>query len=244
MESWLSKQSAFLLLFLIKFLVFVDLPVSLCAYDWYSSCSNNRFNCGKITNVGYPFWGDARPDACGHPDLKLNCAKDITTIEIKRLTYRVLAVNESTKILKIVRDDYWGGICSPRLENTSLDHDLFDYGPGYLNITLEYGCTLLLQFDQMAIRFSCPINGSTGAIIYYLSSIPDLVGACKYNVKVPVVASAAAAAINLTEEALIEAIDGGFMLEWNASNGICDGCQRSGGLCGFNTSTNAFACHC
>ncbi|XP_042970189.1 LEAF RUST 10 DISEASE-RESISTANCE LOCUS RECEPTOR-LIKE PROTEIN KINASE-like 2.1 isoform X4 [Carya illinoinensis] len=96
----------------------------------------------------------------------------------------------------------------------------------------------------MAIRFSCPINGSTGAIIYYLSSIPDLVGACKYNVKVPVVASAAAAAINLTEEALIEAIDGGFMLEWNASNGICDGCQRSGGLCGFNTSTNAFACHC
>ncbi|KAG7986055.1 hypothetical protein I3843_03G059900 [Carya illinoinensis] len=237
MESWLSKQSASLLLFFIKFLVFVELPVSLCAYDWYSRCSNDRFNCGKITNVGYPFWGDARPDACGHPDLKLNCAKDITTIEIKRLTYRVLAVNESTKILKIVRDDYWGGICSPRLENTSLDHDLFDYGPGYLNITLEYGCLI-------PGLSTCTINGftNTGVIVQIGAQGPGL---CTASVVFPV------AILNLDNGArenleLIEAaIKGGFDVKWKEETAACSACTESKGVCGYDViSKNRTICYC
>jgi hypothetical protein len=78
MDSRLSFQSTFLLLVFIIFLVSVEVPVSLCSYDWYPSC-NNRFNCGNITDVGYPFRGDGRPDGCGHPDLKLNCWKNITS---------------------------------------------------------------------------------------------------------------------------------------------------------------------
>ncbi|KAG2715022.1 hypothetical protein I3760_03G057000 [Carya illinoinensis] len=237
MESWLSKQSAFLLLFFIKFLVFVELPVSLYANDWYSSCGTNRFNCGKIANVGYPFWGDARPDSCGHPDLKLNCAKDITTIEIKGLTYRVLAVNESTKILKIVRDDYWGGICSPRLENTSLNPDLFDYGPGYSNITLVYGCLI-------PVLSTCAISGftNTGVIVQIGAQGP---GICTASVVFPV----AIPNLNynaLENLALIEAaIKGGFDVKWKEETAACSACTESKGVCGYDVmSKNRTICYC
>ncbi|XP_041003274.1 LEAF RUST 10 DISEASE-RESISTANCE LOCUS RECEPTOR-LIKE PROTEIN KINASE-like 1.3 isoform X3 [Juglans microcarpa x Juglans regia] len=237
MESWLSKQSAFLLLFFIKFLVFVEVPVSLCANNWYSSCSN-RFNCGKITNVGYPFRGDGRPDACGHPDLKLNCAKDITTIEIKNLTYRVLAVNESTKILKIVREDYWGGICSPRLENTSLDPDLFDYGPGYSDITLSYGCLL-------PVLSTCAINGfnNTGVIVQIGAQGPGL---CTASVVFPVGIPTSSIYSALENLVLIEAtIKEGFDVKWKEDTAACSACTESKGVCGYDViSKTRTTCYC
>jgi hypothetical protein len=105
MDSWLSFQSTFLVLVFVIFMIFVEVPVSLCSNDLYSSCSKRHFDCGNITDVGYPFWGDGRPDGCGLPDLKLDCSENIATIKIKKVTYRVLDANSSTKILKIVRKD-------------------------------------------------------------------------------------------------------------------------------------------
>ncbi|KAK7842189.1 hypothetical protein CFP56_014261 [Quercus suber] len=29
----------------------------------------NTFNCGEITNVGYPFWGAGQAGACGNPHI-------------------------------------------------------------------------------------------------------------------------------------------------------------------------------
>nr|XP_023886591.1 LEAF RUST 10 DISEASE-RESISTANCE LOCUS RECEPTOR-LIKE PROTEIN KINASE-like 2.4 [Quercus suber] len=61
----------------------MEFPAStLCASDWYSNCSNNMFSCGEITNVGYPFWGAARPEACGNPQLKLTCSKRNLTVKV------------------------------------------------------------------------------------------------------------------------------------------------------------------
>jgi hypothetical protein len=159
MDSWLSFQSTFLVLVFVIFMVFVEVPVSLCSHDSYSSCSS-RFDCGHITDVGYPFWGDGRPDGCGLPDLKLNCLGNITTIEIMNVTYRVLAADPSSKILKIVREDYSvGGICSPDFVATTLDSQFFDYGPGYVNITLLYGCPPTYIPPLMTFPFSCTIDG-------------------------------------------------------------------------------------
>lgn len=237
MEFFLSKQSAFLLFF-IKLLVFVQLPVSLCAYDMYTSCSNNRFNCGKITNVGYPFWGVGRPDACGHPDLKLNCAEDITTIEIMNLTYRVLAVNESTKIIKIVREDYWGGICTPRFANTTLDPVLFDYGPGNDNITLSYGCLL-------PVLSTCDISGfkNTGVIIQVGAQGPGL---CTASVIFPVDINLIYSNSVLGNLALIvAAIKGGFNVKWKENTAACSACIKSKGVCGYDLiSKNRTTCYC
>ncbi|KAB1211234.1 hypothetical protein CJ030_MR6G021576 [Morella rubra] len=75
--------------------------------------------------------------------------------------------------------------------------------------------------------------------------ISNFLWSCQYNVKVPVAQSAVPAATSVvTEAALNEAIDGGFPLEWNANNNLCDTCQKSTGQCGTNESTSAFVCYC
>ena len=108
MDSWVSlqSQSGFLVLvFIIMFLVSVEVPVCLCSYDLYTSCIN-RFDCGNITDLGYPFWGDGRPDGCGNPGANLICVTNITSIQMMNLNYRVLSANASTKTLRIVREDF------------------------------------------------------------------------------------------------------------------------------------------
>ncbi|XP_041003273.1 LEAF RUST 10 DISEASE-RESISTANCE LOCUS RECEPTOR-LIKE PROTEIN KINASE-like 1.3 isoform X2 [Juglans microcarpa x Juglans regia] len=238
------------LTFMIIAIPLFHFPSCLHANDneQYGNCTE-RFDCASAKDIGYPFWGSNRPAYCGYPGFELDCSGDDPHINISFIKYRVLEVVEESRTLKVARADYWKMTCPPTIVNTTINFSIFSYPSSLVNLTLYYECSLPSslpnlpnQLDQMAIRFSCPINGSAGATNYYSNSIVDLLGACKYNVKVPVVTPAAP--ISLTEEALIEAIDGGFMLEWNASNSNCDGCQRSGGLCGFNTSTNVFACHC
>ncbi|KAG2714998.1 hypothetical protein I3760_03G055900 [Carya illinoinensis] len=244
------------LTFMIIAIPLIHFPSCLHANDneQYLNC-NERFDCASAKDIGYPFWGSNRPDYCGYPGFELDCSSDAPHINITFIKYRVLQIDKESMTLKVARADYWNTTCPPTIVNTTINFSIFSYPSSLVtlvNLTLYYDCSpssslpnLPPQLDQMAIRLNCPINGSTGAINYYSSTIPDLAGACKYNVEVPVVVSAAAAInLTLTEEALIEAIDGGFMLEWNASNSNCDECQKSGGLCGFNTSTNAFACHC
>ncbi|KAF5479927.1 hypothetical protein F2P56_000709 [Juglans regia] len=238
------------LTFMIIAIPLIHFPSCLHANDdeLYRNCTE-PFDCASAKDIGYPFWGSNRPDYCGYPGFELDCSGDDPLINITFIKYRVLEIVKESRTLKVAREDYWKTTCPPTIVNTTINFSIFSYPSSLVNLTLYYECSLSSslpnlpnQLDQMAIRFSCPINGSAGATNYYSNSIVDLLGACKYNVKVPVVTPATP--VSLTKEALIEAIDGGFMLEWHASNNNCDECQRSGGLCGFNTSTNVLACHC
>ncbi|XP_074287980.1 LEAF RUST 10 DISEASE-RESISTANCE LOCUS RECEPTOR-LIKE PROTEIN KINASE-like 2.4 [Silene latifolia] len=67
-----STSSLHLLSFAI-FVVFVRLPSSDGVDDSYKTCSSLLFSCGKLKDVGFPFWGDGRPQYCGHPALRLQC---------------------------------------------------------------------------------------------------------------------------------------------------------------------------
>ncbi|KAE8022065.1 hypothetical protein FH972_007899 [Carpinus fangiana] len=165
MDSWLHSPSPFLTSFYFLFLVtFVGFPVSLCDDDHIdpSSCSQ-MFNCGEIKNIGLPFWEDTRPSNCGSPGLKLHCeGSNVTTIEIMKVTYRVLDVNLNNQTLKISRDDLLStGICSlpPGLVNTTLDPTLFDFRPGYENITLSYGCPSYKWLPLPGQLITCLISG-------------------------------------------------------------------------------------
>jgi hypothetical protein len=237
MDSRLSFKSTFLLLVFIIFLVSVKVPVSLCSYEWYSRCSN-RFNCGNITDVGYPFWGDGRPDGCGHPDLKLNCVKNITTTKIMKVTYRVLAANTSTKILKIVREDYLvGGICSPAFVDTTLDSELFDYGVGYGSITLFYGC----PSTNIPPVFSCNISGIAYNSGYIAGGAQGPGSACAREVVVPVRTTHYKDTGNWS--IMEDAIKEGFDVKWKEDTAACSACTGSKGVCGYDPSTKQTTCY-
>ncbi|KAA8530597.1 hypothetical protein F0562_005306 [Nyssa sinensis] len=106
--------------------VLLHLPPSLSDNNGqYTSCGV-LFNCGNITGVDYPFWGSDRPENCGYPGLKLNCAYNIATIEIMNVEFRVLDINQETKILKIARNDL--------MEDFNCAINGTDYKNGYVEI--------------------------------------------------------------------------------------------------------------
>ncbi|KAJ6752865.1 WALL-ASSOCIATED RECEPTOR KINASE GALACTURONAN-BINDING DOMAIN-CONTAINING PROTEIN-RELATED [Salix koriyanagi] len=92
-------------------------------------------------SAGFPFWGADRPPACGIPELELRCnEKNITTMKINQVAYRVLKINREDEILRIAREDYWVGLCPPQYMNT-FNPQIFEPVDGYKFYTFTYGCT-------------------------------------------------------------------------------------------------------
>ncbi|KAF5457456.1 hypothetical protein F2P56_021556 [Juglans regia] len=241
-------------LFIIIAITLVQFPVlpSVHAVDddqQYLNCSET-FACAGISDIGYPFWGSNRPEYCGYPDFQLNCSGDLPRLNISNMYYRVLEINSVARSLKVARVDYLDTTCPATYANTSIDSStLFSHTAATTNLTLYYRCldTSPLLPTQTADGFSFNCTGDANGFTNYYSSssIPSTINSllmlCANNVKVPVVTEPGTLT---TEDALKEAINGGFTVGWYADNSMCDRCDGSGGRCGFNTSTNAFACHC
>ena len=238
MNSQLFSRSTFLVSLFFTTLIFMEFPAStLCASDWYSNCSNNMFSCGEITNVGYPFWGAARPEACGNTQLKLTCEKNDTTIEILDVWYRVLEMNTRTKTLTIAREDYLNGICSPNFVNSSiLESKVLDNTTLLQNLTFVYGC----QEDELPVkdyqRFTCPKYG-----LGYLVLADEGLNPCADSVRLLIPSDSVTDVKNLS---LVEqTIKAGYDVKWNDS-GACSACTRSNGVCGFDLTSKRTTCYC
>ncbi|XP_022955452.1 LEAF RUST 10 DISEASE-RESISTANCE LOCUS RECEPTOR-LIKE PROTEIN KINASE-like 1.3 [Cucurbita moschata] len=204
----------------------------------YKDCSL-VFNCGKIIDVGFPFWGEDRPPSCGVPKLKLTCKDNVVEIEMMQVKYRVLQVDLSKKTLKIARDDYFDGICpDTRLKNTTLNPNLFEMGNGYVNLTLLYGCDSPLMVVPDHLRFECPVHGD-GCV--KLGEEMGLWG-CKNSVVVPVRGDEGLlVGVSKMEEAIRE----GFEVKWKVDSGGCGGdCVESGGVCGYDLKLRRGICFC
>ncbi|XP_023899342.1 LEAF RUST 10 DISEASE-RESISTANCE LOCUS RECEPTOR-LIKE PROTEIN KINASE-like 1.4 isoform X2 [Quercus suber] len=248
--------SAITLSLMIIAITLIHCPTSLRAEDeQYLNCSA-PLNCSGFTDLGYPFWGLNRPESCGHPSFQLDCSNDAPRINISNINYKVLEVNKTFQTLRVARTDYWETICPSVLVNTTIDFTLFSYTTSDTNLTLYYQCPLpavpiTTLISTSVLQFNCTIN-NTYFFNYYspniyspdLSSISNSIGACNYWVNVPIQLPTAMALIPTTQYAVTAAIDGGFMLTWNARNPQCETCVGAGGLCGSDPSTNAFACHC
>uniref|UniRef100_A0A7N2QZ66 non-specific serine/threonine protein kinase n=1 Tax=Quercus lobata TaxID=97700 RepID=A0A7N2QZ66_QUELO len=204
----------------------------------HESCSN-LFNCGKLNNIGFPFWGDNRPNSCGYPGLKLNCQGSVATIKIMNVTYQVLDVNPKAQILKITREDFSTGICSPEFVNSTLDPSLLDFGIGLQNLTIVYGCDFsFIPFPGLG-QFNCQKNGF--ARINWGAYGP---GECKESVVVPVpVQFGPWTGIEIVQSKLEEAIREGFDVKWKVDTAACLNCTAYKGVCGYDLKRNQSTCY-
>lgn len=236
-SSYLSMSSLILSIALLVFLN--NTPQSISLSDLYTSCSN-QFKCGNITQVGFPFWGDARPGDCGYPELKLTCSGDgVTTIQIMDVQYRVLEINQDSQTLKIVRDDYFDKICSAKFGNTRLDSNMFDYVSGSsVDVTLLYGCA-------SGNELICPNGETYGDVSAVPATVPSIIPVCKSSVLVRVSLSSLNQPTSISE--LEEAIRQGFEVKYkvdSAAAEICDQCVGSKGVCGYDSNLNNTICYC
>ncbi|KAF2282695.1 hypothetical protein GH714_043712 [Hevea brasiliensis] len=245
------------LIFIITIIVLCPLFVS--AVDERHQNCTATFDCGNITNIGYPFWGSNRPDYCGHPKFWLNCTDQAALITIKNLTYQVLEVNSEAHNLKVARTDYIGSICPNLLLNTTLDFSFFSYASDIQNITLYYGCPQLPSFlnplagiPGLSTQFTCTLNNSDSGGFYltrnlgnFSATILNNLGSCANRVIAPATQSSVSTLeSSLTQDNLVVALEKGFGLQWDSNNSVCETCNLSGGSCGYNTNTSLFACYC
>ncbi|XP_044505176.1 LEAF RUST 10 DISEASE-RESISTANCE LOCUS RECEPTOR-LIKE PROTEIN KINASE-like 1.4 isoform X2 [Mangifera indica] len=239
--------------------IIVHVPASVSAtYAKYENCSA-PFHCANLENVSYPFWGASRPEYCGHPGYELDCAGEFAEVTILKIDYKVLEVNYSSRTLTVAMEDYWDNICPLKLVDGSIDFSLFNYTSDTENITLYYRCPALLEdisAELLPFQFNCSsadknpynffsiwdsdrVNSSmTEAICSYLSS-------CDTKVTISVGQTTfTAIERNPTLVNLMEALREGFGLQWFINDRLCDQCQGSGGLCGYDSDTRSFTCHC
>ncbi|KAF5934553.1 hypothetical protein HYC85_030724 [Camellia sinensis] len=110
----------------------------------YTTCQERKYHCGEqIKGIGYPFWGEDRPQLCGVQGFNLTCkGNENTTIVIEKQAFRVLHISQSAYSMTIARADLWDTICPEKFINTTLNFTLFDYGPypHVVNLTLTYDC--------------------------------------------------------------------------------------------------------
>lgn len=202
----------------------------------YNICST-PIPCANKQNMSYPFWGGMRPDYCGHPTFKLECSGGAAKITIMSLTYRVLDIHQTARTLRVVRTDYSNDLCPAHLVNSTLDSTHFDLAFGTEAVRLYYNCprsdNLSVWFDE----FSCNSDQTHAISNYFVYHGSDylLVTSCKECVVVYV---------SSYHVLSVDIIYSGFDLEWKANDTLCDGCQVSGGQCGYYSASGEFTCHC
>ncbi|KAL0378052.1 UNVERIFIED_CONTAM: LEAF RUST 10 DISEASE-RESISTANCE LOCUS RECEPTOR-LIKE PROTEIN KINASE-like 1.3 [Sesamum radiatum] len=242
-----------LLPLIVTIVLLIEIPSYSCQNDpQYQTCSQ-PFQCGSLREIGYPFWGGNRPVSCGYPGFQINCQSNVPILNISSTSYRVLDVDNTTRTLRVSREDLWGTICPTSFFNTTLNFSLFDFSSAAndQNITLYYGCgtNQLPPGTPIPFQFSCNVNG-VNSLSFYTTGEASGQGnglTCSSNIYVPVNRTAArdlASATTATTNLLQDALRSGFTIQWSANNDNCNGCARSGGLCGYNEGTAAFACYC
>ncbi|KAJ1405743.1 Wall-associated receptor kinase, galacturonan-binding domain [Sesbania bispinosa] len=109
----------------------------------YSVCKEESYNCGELSNISYPFWGQNRPSYCGGGDsFKLNCQQEeedhnTTTIRIGSQDFTVLNIHTTSYSMRLVRTDLARNVCYPQFNNTYLSPSvLIGVIPIFLNFLL------------------------------------------------------------------------------------------------------------
>lgn len=196
--------------------------------------------------MDFPFWGDGRPEYCGHPKLKLSCEKNNAIIEILKIKYQVLKIDQDAKILKIARADYMNGLCTPQYGNTILDTELFDYAPASADITILYRCSS--EGNLLNGGFNCSNSSGKGFIIpgnNYSEGSNGLGLDCRSRViaRIPDPVRYYSEII-MNSSKIEEALKEGYPVRYKVDFDACEECKKSDGVCGYDWNLNQTTCYC
>nr|GLL21876.1 LEAF RUST 10 DISEASE-RESISTANCE LOCUS RECEPTOR-LIKE PROTEIN KINASE-like 1.2 [Ipomoea trifida] len=237
---------------IIFFLVTSSPPVT---GDQFLTCNSSYYNCGKIKDIRYPFWGGDRPKVCGHPDFQLTCNENTyTTMIINSLSFRVFDIDVLYKYtMKIARSDLVDDECPDKsISETRLIEGPFLHFPDMHNITLHFDCNSSFPLSPEYSRsgFECNEDGVEKFGFFEEEySVPSGVldtydeSYCESRVEVPI------SEIRLTEVTgnkteLLTALSEGIPVVYNGSYEYCFACEKSNGICWSGTSLEEPTCLC
>ncbi|CAK7344269.1 unnamed protein product [Dovyalis caffra] len=241
MNSSVFSLSPYLSVFVIVWLLFIQIPSSVSNNGLLTDC-RNKFVCGNIS-ADFPFWGTGRPPACGIPELELKCENDITKVIIDEVRYRVLDINPDRQILRIAREDYLVGFCPPQFANSTFNPMVFETVNGYTNLTFIYGCMAAPGNIPIPGVFTCKINQVNDQTGYLEVGATGPGRQCYGSVFVPVSVSDFTSSF-VNRPALEQDLKTGFEVRWKVDKAACEECTNSSGVCGIEPVTNQTICYC
>ncbi|KAJ1405730.1 Wall-associated receptor kinase, C-terminal [Sesbania bispinosa] len=207
----------------------------------YSVCKEESYNCGELSNISYPFWGQNRPSYCGGGDLfKLSCndqnGPNTTTALIDSQNFTVLEINPADYTFRIVRTDLVHDVCSPQFNDIYLSPTLFK--ASVYNITISYNCSSVDFPFSGNNYFTCGDEN----VIYRVDSeeITSNLPACGRHVQV-----LADAPLNASGgvDALKAVLEKGFEVNYVVAP-ECVSCLGSEGICStIDFQKNVSSCY-
>ncbi|KAK4367964.1 hypothetical protein RND71_011756 [Anisodus tanguticus] len=244
MKGLLSFQ---FLAYTVLLFILIHLSYSLES-QWFASCSKS-FNCGNITRITYPFWGNDRPKECGYPGFELQCNDHGNTIiQISNIKYLVLNINLDAQIITVTRNKDLAAdwICQ---FNTTIDNsNIFEYASTLVNFTFNYACPRWAGVGggnpPLARSFNCPINGMSYKNGFAIGS-NEGDGTCHASIVVPGRKDQFSSGGIIGDlGALKELLEQGFDVRWKVDSSHCKDCEKIGGRCGFDVDAKVFSCLC
>ena len=164
LHDFCQKDAKLFQLFITFFFLLISIPLCYCDNDQqFMECRSRLYECGDMKGIGYPFWGDGRPQFCGQQGFELNRQDDdYPLIHIGSLEFRVINISESS--MTIARKDFWDQTCPKEFHSTTLNYTLFDYAGTNRNLTLFYGCSDEVSSQlpanwNISNNFTCSIEG-------------------------------------------------------------------------------------
>eukprot|EP00258_Populus_trichocarpa_P019075 XP_006383423.1 LEAF RUST 10 DISEASE-RESISTANCE LOCUS RECEPTOR-LIKE PROTEIN KINASE-like 1.3 [Populus trichocarpa] len=232
-----SSAFSFLSDIVLVLLLFIQVPSSLGNDAMFGTACSKKFVCGDIF-VDFPFWGNDRSPTCGVPDLELRCEYNIAKMKINQVAYRVLEINQDARILRIAREDYFVGLCTPQFTSTTFNPKVFEPVEGSKNLTFIYGCKDAPDptIHGPGIPFTCKIN-EVNDQRGYIQEGDTGPGECNRSVLVPVSTTDLPPFWNRL--ALEEHLEKGFQVRWKVDGDACWECSTSSGKY-LNFSSNQF----
>ncbi|KAF8050072.1 hypothetical protein N665_2051s0007 [Sinapis alba] len=242
---------------IITWMLFVIPSCVFSANELYDLCSQ-PFSCGNQSGLRYPFWTSGRED-CGHPDFKVNCSGGFAEIIIFSVKFRILEANYDSRIIRLARSDFIGGLCPKDLFNATFDERVLPLAPNTEFLTIYHDCNRRFpQYvssyvgdltcgdddgngdDDDRVNYYVTRNFSSPLLVGIRSQLEDFGSSCK-SVSIP--ASGPwlyTLQNNRTRDNLQKALAEGFQL---GPNQECSSCLASKGACGFNQNSDGFVCY-
>ncbi|BAU02763.1 hypothetical protein VIGAN_11234100, partial [Vigna angularis var. angularis] len=147
--------------------------------------------------------------------------------------------------LTIARLDLLADPCTKDYVNVKLDPEFFIYTSNDDEYTLLYDCGSLgytsgsVNFGG-AIAFNCPIGGQDAFFVKNTEGVNLISLGCKNSINVSVLREAVK-----NDSVVGNVLARGFEVGWSGVNeDECDGCTKTSGRCGYNSSTSGFICLC
>uniref|UniRef100_A0A0E0FFZ1 Protein kinase domain-containing protein n=1 Tax=Oryza nivara TaxID=4536 RepID=A0A0E0FFZ1_ORYNI len=215
------------------------------------NCAPRR--CGNVT-IAYPFWlPDSSPPPssssapCGPAAFQVNCdnGSRASLARSFRSGYKILGVSYANRTVVVANDNVQtdaSGCPVPKIDvSASLSLAPFTASPANSQLVFLFNCTSSSRPPPAGfVNVTCP--GAKAVVrldtSYNNTAARVVAGGCDYAA-VPVVGVPGASPTDYPQ-----LLRGGYMLEWRAPAGDCMACNASGGQCGYDADTEAFACIC